>query len=273
MTKSNLPPVLSSPHTWLRQMLVFLLAVSSLTATQIVYRDVDRLRDVPVDLSVPEGAGEIRELVLLCPGNTVPGCKYSFLVSALLEKEYAVAVIQYQLPGDPPLPMTGDLYASRRPSWEDAVKSIRFVRDKLMAKNPRLAGKGVVLIGHSNGGDIVSLCATLFPGEIAAVVAMDNRRMPVPRKNCPRFLSLRSVEFTAAPGVLPDPDESKSMPLTIETIRSAKHMDFTDDGPAEIREEIVSSVLRFLQRLLPFRKGNDLAVRGRCMEGTSHKTS
>jgi hypothetical protein len=27
------------------------------------------------------------------------------------------------------------------------------------------------------------------------------------------------------------------------------------------------------QRLLSFREGNDLAVRGRCMEGTSHKTS
>jgi dienelactone hydrolase len=240
---------------FMRPLLPYILALvligTALAARPIVYHDDGRSRDVPVDLFVPDQITDTSYLVFLCPGNAVPGSRYCFLVKSLVANNAMVAVIQYQLPNDLPLPMAGNLYELRKPSWGEAVRSILFVRERLTTDYPQIARSRVVLLGHSNGGDIVTLCATLFPEVFSGVVAMDNRRMPVPRTKCPRFLSLRGVEYKADPGVLPEPKDHCSIPLTIETIESAKHMDFTDDGPPEIRAKIVASLLRFLGNMDP----------------------
>lgn len=79
---------------------------------------------------------------------------YSFIASALNELGYLVLAIKNQLPSDPPMAKSGDLFKLRSPFWEQGAENIRFAQIALSQSHPQFDWQNPVLIGHSNGGDI-----------------------------------------------------------------------------------------------------------------------
>jgi len=84
-----------------------------------------------------------------------------------------VVSIQHELAGDPPLAQTGNLYERRKRVWDNGVKNIRFVIQRLHALRSDLDLKKVMLIGHSNGGDMIMLFATQYPHSVSALIDLD----------------------------------------------------------------------------------------------------
>jgi pimeloyl-ACP methyl ester carboxylesterase len=162
-----------------------------------------------------------------------------------------VVSVQHQLPTDAPLAMSGDLYALRKPTWERGVTNLRCVPSNLQRNYPHIDPRRTILIGHSNGGDISTLFATLFPTEIAAVITLDHRRMPIPRTRQPRFLSLRADEFPSDPGVLPSPDEAKNLGISVVPLKNAKHIELSDQGSDELKERVCGLISEFLGEPTP----------------------
>nr|GFB90075.1 hypothetical protein [Tanacetum cinerariifolium] len=61
------------------------------------------------------------------------------------------------LPGDEPIAMTGNMRETRRPNWERGVQNMRYVLQELRRMHPALDYRHLLLMGHSNGGDMAAL--------------------------------------------------------------------------------------------------------------------
>jgi hypothetical protein len=173
--------------------------------------------------------------------------KYGFVAGILVAEGYLVLSLQHDLPGDAPLGQSGNVYRSRRPVWERGAANIRFVLSEIERRYPRIYSRHILLIGHSNGGDISTLFAALYPTDIAMVITLDHRRMPIPRSANPRFLSIRADEFMADPGVLPTVEERKRFGIQVESLKNTRHADLCDDGRDEMRQVISRLILKFLR--------------------------
>jgi pimeloyl-ACP methyl ester carboxylesterase len=211
--------------------------------------DEPRKREIPVIIyPAPAGKGASK-LVVISAGNGMAPSAYGFIARKLVGEGYLVVSVQHQLPTDAPLAMSGDLYALRKPTWERGVANLRFALSILQRDYPHIDPSRTILIGHSNGGDISALFATLYPTEVAAVITLDHRRMPIPRTRQPRFLSLRADELPANPGVLPSPDEAQSLGISVIQLKNAKHIELSDQGSDELKERVNGLVLVFLREL------------------------
>jgi len=104
----------------------------------------------------------------------------------------------------------------------------------------------LVLIGHSNGGDMCMLFAQQHPQLVAKVISLDNRRMPFPRTAHPRIYSLRSSDQPADEGVLPTAEEQAQYHMRIIQLPNTMHNDMGDHGTDEQKQEIVRYILEFL---------------------------
>jgi hypothetical protein len=142
-------------------------------------------------------------------GNPYLG--YSFIAEYLAKKGCFVVSVQHELPSDDLLAMEGDLRVTRKPNWEKGVQNILFVTNHFKTKVPLLSESELVLIGHSNGGDMSVLFAEKHPVMTHKVITLDNRRMPIPRVLQPKFYSLRSSDQTADEGVLPSLEEIEKL--------------------------------------------------------------
>ena len=105
----------------------------------------------------------------------------------------------------------------------------------------------LVLIGHSNGGDIGMLFSTLYSDQVARAVTLDHRRMPVPRSAAPKILSIRADEFQADPGVLPSADEQARYGIKVVTLANTKHADLSDYGSDDTKRQVTTAILEFLE--------------------------
>jgi len=218
---------------------------------ELSFFDEARKREIPV-LIYPAPAGkDATRLAVVSGGNGMAPSAYGFIARKLADDGYLVVSIQHQLPTDAPLAMSGDLYALRKPTWERGVANLRYVLSILQREYPHIDPSRTILIGHSNGGDISTLFATLYPTEIAAVITLDHRRMPIPRTRQPRFLSLRADEFPANPGVLPSPDDAKNLGISIVQLKNAKHIELSDQGSDELKKQICDLVLEFVGQQTP----------------------
>lgn len=226
-------------------------AVPAEEARALTLRDAERSRDVPVYLYEPAGCHVERPcpVALLSPGYGLPPTAYGFLASPLRDAGWLVVAVQHELPGDAPMPNTGNIQRDRTPAWERGVANLRFVRRALADRLPAYAWQRVVLIGHSNGGDVSSLLATQDAAFASALVTLDHRRVPLAEASASlRVLSLRGSDFVADPGVLP----AQAAPGTcLLRLPNARHDDMQDDGPAELKARLRDAVVAFL-------------VRGRC---------
>jgi len=226
-------------------------ADAQLKPPQALYFDGTRNRKIPVVIYHPASGNNATKLAVISGGNGMDPTAYGFIARQLMDDGYLVVSVQHQLPTDPPLASTGDLYTLRRPTWERGVANLRCVLSNLKRDFPQVDPCRTFLIGHSNGGDICALFATLHPTEAAAVITLDHRRMPIPRTRQPRFLSLRADELPPEPGVLPSPEEAERLGISIVALKNAKHIDLSDYGCDDLKRRVLKSILEFLGEPLP----------------------
>ncbi|WP_395055964.1 alpha/beta fold hydrolase [Flavobacterium sp.] len=214
--------------------------------------DKKRNRIIPVAFYSPKTAKKIenQKVVILSHGyseNRLGANKsYSFLTKKLASKGYFVISIQQELPTDDLMPKTGIPQVVRRPFWERGVENILFTLGEIKKIKPDLDYKHLVLIGHSNGGDISVLFAHKYPNLVDKIISLDNRRMELPRTKQPRIYSLRSSDQPADEGVLPTLEEEKNFEIKIIKLPNTIHNDMNDRGNKKQKKEINKYVMDFL---------------------------
>lgn len=214
--------------------------------SSITLHDKTRDRDIPIELYFPAAPADCSTakpclVAFLSPGYGMPHTAYSFIASTLNDQGYLVVAIQNQSPNDPPLPSQGNLRKARTPSWAQSAQNIHFVRNQLTHSHPQFAWHHLVLIGHSNGGDISTWFAHESPEWVTSLITLDHRRMPLPRNGAIKVLSIRAGDFPADEGVLPESD------ACIVTLDYARHNDMHDGGSNELRQDISRIVADFMR--------------------------
>lgn len=133
------------------------------------------------------------------------------------------------------------MFQRRKPLWERGVQNILFMIAELKKTDPNLELDKVILIGHSNGGDISMMFAEVHPELVEKLISLDSLRYPFPIKNHIPILALRANDTQADDGVLP-----KSV-ATIVPLENAKHIDLCDRGPSEVKQKIIDLVEKFIE--------------------------
>ncbi|HSZ95343.1 MAG TPA: alpha/beta fold hydrolase [Bradyrhizobium sp.] len=219
--------------------------------------DATRQRPVSVDLAVrrdyemqaSEGTRTL-PVALISNGNTVKNTEYSFLENVLAARGYLVASIQQDLPSDPPLvTKVGMPYVGRLDVYKRGEANILFVVDELKKIEPNANYDHLTLVGHSNGGDIAMYTAKEHPGLVSKVITLDNLRVPFVHSDKMKILSFRSNDpnFKTDPGVLPTPEQAKAEGIDIVKT-PFQHTWMSDRGPEDAREQIQSTLEKFLGR-------------------------
>jgi dienelactone hydrolase len=186
-------------------------------------------------------------VALLLPGYGLAHTEYGFLARSLARRGFLVAALQPVLPGDPPpVPDARDLVAARTPMWRRGAEDLRIARAALAARHPGHDWTRLVLVGHSNGGDIASFALAQAPALASTLITLDHRRYPLPRTRGLAVLSIRGSDFAADPGVLPDETEARALGHCMPKIAGARHDDMHDAGPAALQATIVRIVDDFL---------------------------
>ncbi len=234
--------------------------VASTTPKTVVTRvdnlslfDKTRNRSVPVALYVPKSTkpNSKQKLVIFSHGyyaNKAGGNKEcAYLTSYLASRGYFVASIQHELPTDDLIPRDGIIQIVRRPFWERGVQNILFVLNELKKTYPDLDYEHLILIGHSNGGDMSMLFGQQYPALVDKIISLDNRRVAFPRTKQPKIYSLRSSDQPADEGVLPTDAEQKLYSMQIIPLKNTAHNNMDNSGNEEQKKEINQYVLGFLR--------------------------
>ena len=216
-----------------------------------VYDQV-RHRDIPVAVYKTPGIRKRHQnLVIVSHGygeNSGDSyLYYTFLTEFLARQGYFVASIQHELATDSLIPMTGIPQVVRRPFWDRGADNILFVINQLKQKYAPTVFNKIILIGHSNGGDMTALFPQKYPGIVDKIITLDNRRMALPRTGHPQVYSLRSSDQTADAGVLPTAEEQALYGIKIVALPDVPHNAMCDQANAAQREEINRYILTFLQ--------------------------
>jgi pimeloyl-ACP methyl ester carboxylesterase len=193
--------------------------------------------DVTVTVYQPRRSGR---LAVILPGMGIRASEYSFIARELVARGYTVAAIEIVLPADQQMPSGGDAAIVRRPFWMDEARRVRAVIGYLRRRGMAPGGR-MLVVGHSNGGDVAMLLATLYPDEIATVFSLDNRRMPFPRLSRPRLCSIRSRDHPADPGVIPTVREMTAMGAVVVG-SSIRHDDMFDGASPEDRAVMLGAL-------------------------------
>ncbi len=207
--------------------------------------DKARNRSILVELYVSaelKNKSQIDKLpvAIISHGYAIKNTEYAFIANNLSTQGYMVVSIQHDCKSDPKLPKTGDLLKKRMPFWEIGMQNILFVMSELKRMEQNLDLNKVVLIGHSNGGDISMFVAEKHPEFVSKVISLDSLRYPFPIANHMPILSLRANDTKADNGVIPITG------ATIINIKDAKHIDMCDRGPELVKQEIVEFISNFL---------------------------
>lgn len=209
--------------------------------------DTERNRQIPVTVYLPITENKQKPIpVILSPGYPGKSTHYRYIAQNLAEKGYVVATIQHNLPTDPAIPTGENLYQKRLPFWETGVANILFVIKDLKKTYPNADYKHLVLIGHSNGGDISMLMASEYPDMVDTIISLDNRRVPFPRRKSPKIYSIRSKDQIADPGVLPSGTEIEKYKMTVVGTE-INHDDMGGMASKEQLDEINSLIENFLK--------------------------
>ncbi|TVT37651.1 alpha/beta hydrolase [Hymenobacter setariae] len=210
--------------------------------------DAVRHRPIPLVTYAPAGMAPTTrlKLALLNHGYGGTNTDYSFVAKNLVAHGYYVVSLQQDLPTDTPMPTMGTPAVVRRPYWERGVQNMLYVLQELKRTQPALNYRQLLLMGHSNGGDMVMLFAQQHPRLVERVITLDNRRMPLPRTRRPRVLSLRSNDQPADVGVLPTPAEQAQFGMTIVPLPATQHNDMWDGATAAQQQEMNALISEFL---------------------------
>ena len=212
-------------------------------------------RPVAVDIAVRrdrewEATAEMVTLpvVILSHGNTVKFTEYSFLANVFAARGYMVASIQHDLETDEPMvTKVGEPYVGRGMQYNRGIANIMFAIDELKKLQPNSDYRHLIMVGHSNGGDISMYFAKRYPELIKKVVTLDNLRVPFMTDGKFKILSFRSKDpaFKADPGVVPDDEICQKAGITV--IRTAyQHNELSDRGSNEVKASIQAVLDKFL---------------------------
>ena len=211
--------------------------------------DSARRRAVPVVLYRPAGGRQPRlKVAIISHGYGGHSTDYFFIARNLVAHGYFVASIQHELPTDEPMPTTGKLYQVRFPYWERGVQNILIVRQELRRRYPEVDFGQLLLVGHSNGGDMSMLFAQEHPRLVQRVISLDNRRVAFPRARRPRILSLRSSDQVADSGVVHSPAEQRRFGSTVMALPYTRHNDMWDGATPAQQQEINAAISAFLEK-------------------------
>ena len=224
-------------------------AVCSVHASTIY--DESRDRNIPVEIAKPVNAKEC-SLKAKCPvafisaGYGVSHHDYSFISKQLNAMGYLTVAIGHELANDPPLSVSGNLFETRSENWIRGANTLDFLQQKLAKQFNHYDFENLLLVGHSNGGDISAWLANESNDYIQTIITLDHRRVPLPRTNKVNVLSLRASDFPADNGVLPTASEQEKFGSCIVKIENAKHNDIADFGPKWLKDKIKLIINKYL---------------------------
>jgi len=226
--------------------------VEKINTSRLNLYDSIRNRSVPVNIYYKTDADScykpsITQIVIISNGYGIKNTDYSFIAHRLVEFGYFVVSIQHDLPTDEPLARTGNIYELRKPIWERGVDNINFVISWLKAKNKCLDYSNLILIGHSNGGDISMLYCTKYKANVSKVISLDHLRMPIPHLSHPKILSIRANDTQADNGVIPCSDKQKELGIKLVYLKNSKHNDMCNNGNTELKQDILLEIENFIR--------------------------
>jgi peptidoglycan-N-acetylglucosamine deacetylase len=213
--------------------------IYALDVKNIQMQDTSRNRLVPV--VIYQGEKLNKQVVIISHGYGIKNTEYSFIANTLAARGYFVASIQHDLETDKPLPTTGNLFDRRKPLWERGVKNILFVISELKKIEPQLNLNKVILIGHSNGGDMSMMFATLHPDRLSKIISLDSRRYPFPSNTYIEILRFGAIDDEPDEGVVPKSG------VEVIYLKDARHIDLCDRGNKYIKNKIQKSIIQFLE--------------------------
>ncbi|MGX5816682.1 alpha/beta hydrolase family protein [Chitinophaga lutea] len=219
---------------------------------QVNLYDSARHREVPLLVYGHVAAARHQPLAVVSHGYKATYDDHNFIAEHLVKKGYLVVSIQHEITGDPDMPPTGagSVYEARFPFWQRGADNIVFVLKALQQRYPAAIDfKKVVLIGHSNGGDMSMLFARQHPAAVRAVISLDNRRMPFPRTARPRIFSIRSSDQPADSGVIPVPSEIGRYGMKVVKLPDTIHNDMSDVATPAQQAEMLRYIDDFLKAL------------------------
>jgi predicted esterase len=202
----------------------------------------DTVRSRKIPLVIYRGQTISKPAVIISHAYGAANTEYSFIADALVERGYFVVSVQHDLETDKPLPTTGNLFDSRKPIWERGVKNILFVIGELENIEPWLDLSKLILIGHSNGGDISMMFATHHPEMVSKIISLDSRRYPFPRNPELEILRFGAIDDEPDQGVVPESG------VQVFYVKGARHIDLCERGSPEIKNEIKKSIVKFLEK-------------------------
>ena len=226
-----------------------LFSISSFGGDEIY--DESRDRHIPIEVSHPVEKEQCNEtekcpVALLSAGYGVSHTKYTFLSDQLNQLGYMVVAIGHELENDPPLSVSGNLYETRSENWMRGAETLDFIKRRLASTYQHYNFNDLLLIGHSNGGDISSWIANAGKNYVDTLITLDHRRVPLPRNKDIKVLSIRGTDYPADDGVLPSPKEADEYGMCIKEIPKSGHNDMTDYGPQWLKDEIQRVIESYL---------------------------
>ncbi|MBD1578020.1 alpha/beta hydrolase [Vibrio sp. S11_S32] len=232
---------------------LFLSALSFMAnAEPLVVYDSSRDRSIPLEIGLPLyptvcSLEKQCNVAFISAGNRVPFQKYKFLSDALNELGYMTIAVDHELPNDPPLSKTGDLYQTRIENWSRGAQTLDFLQEELALRFASYNFNNLTLVGHSNGGDISTWLSNENKSYISQLITLDHKRVTLPKTSKIRVLSLRSPEYPTKIGILPTIEEQQLYDSCIVEIPASKHMDFTDYGTNEMKQKTIRIVASFIK--------------------------
>ncbi|MCG7534357.1 alpha/beta hydrolase [Pseudoalteromonas sp. OOF1S-7] len=205
--------------------------------------DKARDRAIPVEITYPESHTQCSEkapcpVAFLGAGYGMSHTDYTFLAKVLNKHGYLVVAIGHELPGDPPLSVSGNLFETRSENWLRGAKTLAFLHDELQSTITGYDFNHLTLVGHSNGGDIAAWLGNQGEPYVKQIITLDHRRVPLPKTKAIKVLSIRASDFPADPGVLPSEAEQAEFGSCVVTIPKARHDDIADFGPGWLKDKI-----------------------------------
>lgn len=214
--------------------------------------DSARNRVLPIAIYQPLKENSRTNVVIFNHGydgnkNSKSNQTYAYLNRFLSEKGFYVISIQHELSDDPLLAMEGDLMNTRMPNWKRGEENILFTIREFKKLKPALRWNELILIGHSNGGDMTMLVAAEYPELISKAISMDHRRMLMPRTKKPQLYTLRGCDYEADKGVLPDKQEQEKFQTTVLKLDGITHSNMGENGTKEQHDLINQCIYEFVR--------------------------
>lgn len=226
----------------------------SATAQSMVIVDSTRDRSIPIEVVLPQNSDrctttEQCNVAFISAGNRVPFTKYSFVGEMLNDRGYMTIYVDHELPSDPPLSKTGDLYKTRIENWTRGAQTLNVLQHELASRFPAYDFNKLTLVGHSNGGDISTWLSNENKNYVSQLITLDHKRVTLPKSESIRVLSIRATEYPTKEGVLPTESEQKQYGSCVVEIPDSKHMDLSDYGSNLAKQSTNDIMIGFLDGL------------------------